>query len=148
MMTRFPVAKTSAGSVRGIDVDGVKRFLGIPYGGPTGGGNRLLPPQPVVPWSGTRSAYGYGCIAPQSFTGPGHPFAALIDWDLHPGTMSEDCLNLNVWTPGVADNARGPVLVYFHGGGHSQGSGNHALYIGDRLARFGDVVVVTVNHRL
>jgi para-nitrobenzyl esterase len=148
MMTRFPVASTASGLVRGIDVDGIKRFLGIPYAAPTSGANRFLPPQPAVPWTGTRETYGYGSIAPQSFTGPGHPFAALIDWDLHPGRMSEDCLNLNIWTPGVADGARRPVLVYLHGGGHSQGSGNHALYTGDRLSRFGDVVVVTVNHRL
>lgn len=148
MMTRFPTTTIDSGRIRGIDVDGIKRFLGIPYGAPTGGANRFLPPRLPAAWTGTREAYGYADLAPQSFTGPDHPFALLIDWDLHPGGMSEDCLNLNVWTPGVADGAKRPVLLYLHGGGHSQGSGNHALYTGDRLARFGDVVVVTLNHRL
>jgi para-nitrobenzyl esterase len=147
-MTLFPIAKTENGLLRGVDIDGIKRFLGIPYGAPTGGANRFRPPRAPVAWAATRDAYGYGPIAPQSFTGPGNPFTNLIDWDLHPGQMSEDCLNLNVWTPGLADNGSRPVVVYLHGGGHSQGSGNHALYTGDRLARFGDVVVVTVNHRL
>lgn len=147
-MTYFPLATTTTGRVRGVEVDGIKRFLGIPYGAATGGPHRFLPPQAPAPWHGTRNAYGYGAIAPQFFTGPRHPFAALIDWDLMPGDMSEDCLHLNVWSPGIADGRARPVLVYFHGGGHSQGCGNHALYTGDRLARFGDVVVVTVNHRL
>ena len=74
----------------------------------------------------------------------------MIMWDRHvgPGGMGEDCLNLNVWTPGVGDGAKRPVLVSFHGGGFATGSGNSPVYDGAQLARFGDVVVVTVNHRL
>jgi para-nitrobenzyl esterase len=144
----FVVAETTAGKVRGICVDGVNQFRGVPYGAPTSGRYRFMPPAPVRPWAGVRNAYAYGEITPQPYSTPTHPFGQLIDFDLHVGAMGEDCLNLNVWTPGLADNARRPVLVYFHGGGLSAGSANHDLYVGDRLARFADVVVVTVNHRL
>lgn len=140
--------ETAAGKLRGIDIDGIKQFRGIPYGAPTGGSNRFMPPKPVVPWAGIRDAYGYGEISPQPFSSPTHAFGNLIDFDLHVGDMGDDCLNLNIWTPGVADGANKPVLVYYHGGGLSTGSGNHDLYNGDRLARYADVVVVTVNHRL
>jgi para-nitrobenzyl esterase len=143
----FATVETDVGKIRGVDIDGIKQFRGVPYGAPTGGRNRFRPPQQVRPWSGVRDAYGYGAICPQPYSTPAHPFGALIDFDLHVGAMSEDCLNLNVWTPGLSGGKR-PVLVYFHGGGMNTGSGNHDLYIGDRLARFGDVVVVTVNHRL
>jgi para-nitrobenzyl esterase len=72
----------------------------------------------------------------------------LIGWDKQPGEISEDCLVLNVWTPGIGDGGKRPVMVSFHGGGFTSGTGNSAGYVGDPLARFGDVVVVTVNHRL
>lgn len=143
----YRVADTAAGKLRGIEVDGVFQFRGVPYGASTAGANRFMPPRPVAPWSGIRDAYGYGEITPQPYASPSHPFGNLIDFDLHAGAMGEDCLNLNVWTPGL-DGKKRPVLVYFHGGGLSTGSGNHDLYVGDRLARYADVVVVTVNHRL
>ena len=74
----------------------------------------------------------------------------MIAWDRHvgPGGMGEDCLNLNIWTPSVNDHAKRPVLVSFHGGGWATGSGNGPMYDGAQMARLGDVVVVTVNHRL
>jgi para-nitrobenzyl esterase len=72
----------------------------------------------------------------------------MIHWDYQPGGMGEDCLVLNVWTPGLKDGAKRPVLVSFHGGGFATGSGNALGFDGAQLARFGDVVVVTVNHRL
>jgi para-nitrobenzyl esterase len=144
----FVTVETTAGKVRGITVDGVSQFRGVPYGASTAGRNRFMPPAPVASWSGIRDAYGYGAITPQPYSKPSHPFGLLIDFDLHVGAMSEDCLNLNVWTPGVNDGGKRPVLVYYHGGGLSAGSANHDLYVGDRLARFGNVVVITVNHRL
>lgn len=112
----YVTAETTAGRARGISIGGIRRFQGVPYGALTGGRNRFMPPQPVAPWSGVRNATGYGPIAPQPFSDPAHPFGLLIDWDLQPGPMSEDCLNLNLWTPGL-DGAKRPVLVYFHGAG-------------------------------
>lgn len=144
----FVVADTTAGKIRGVAVDGINQFRGVPYGATTAGRYRFMPPAPVAPWSGIRDAYGYGEITPQPYSAPTHPFGSLIDFDLHVGAMGEDCLNLNVWTPGLKDKAKRPVLVYYHGGGMSSGSANHDLYIGDRLARYADVVVITVNHRL
>lgn len=144
----FTIAETNAGKIRGVEVDGIKQFRGVPYGASTAGRNRFMPPRPVAPWSGVHNAYAYGEITPQGFSTPNHPFGNLIDYDLHVGAMGEDCLNLNLWTPGLNDGKKRPVLVYYHGGGMNSASANHDLYVGDRLARYGDVVVVTVNHRL
>ena len=96
-----------------------------------------------------REAIGYGQISPQTVADLRGEYAQMIMWDRHvgPGGMGEDCLNLNVWTPGV-DDAKRAVMVSFHGGGWHTGSGNGPMYDGANLARFGDVVVVTVNHRL
>jgi para-nitrobenzyl esterase len=148
-MAVFVETDTTNGRIRGLNVAGIKTFRGIPYGGSTAGKNRFKPPTPVASWAGTRLALNYGEIAPQNVADPTRPFNTLLDWDYQPGSgMGEDCLNLNVWTPNVGDNGKRPVLVYFHGGGFTRGSANHPLFAGDRLARFGDVVVVTVNHRL
>jgi len=144
----FVTAETAAGLVRGLTVGGIRQFRGIPYGAPTGGRNRFRAPQDPQAWSGVRDAFGYGDICPQGFTDPAHPFGLLIDWDLQPGGMSEDCLNLNIWTPGLRDGGDRPILLYLHGGGFNTGSANHYCFIGDRLARYGDAVVITVNHRL
>jgi para-nitrobenzyl esterase len=96
-----------------------------------------------------REAFAYGQISPQTPADLASDYAQMIMWDRHvgPGGLGEDVLNLNVWTPGV-DHARRPVLVSFHGGGWQTGSGNGPMYDGANLARMGDVVVVTVNHRL
>jgi para-nitrobenzyl esterase len=142
------LAETSAGWVRGTRTNGVSAFLGIPYGAPTGGANRFLPPQPAASWRGVRNTTAYGHIAPQPLPSAGLDYALLIDWINQPGGQDEDCLVLNVWTPQTGGHVRRPVLVSFHGGGFSTGSGNHAGFNGDPLARFGDVVVVSVNHRL
>lgn len=143
----FVRAKTRAGDISGIEVDGIKQFRGVPYGASTAGANRFLAPKPPEAWTGVRPCYGFGNISPQAFSAPLHPFGRLIEFDLHAGGMGEDCLNLNIWTPAL-DDAKRPVIVYFHGGGYTAGSANHDLYEGDSLARFGDAVVVTVNHRL
>jgi para-nitrobenzyl esterase len=145
---QWVTAETAYGKVRGIDIGGIKQFRGLPYGASTGGKHRFLPPRDPAPWTGTRVAYGYGDVCPQAFSDPQHPFGLLIDFDLHVAAMSEDCLNLNIWTPGLNDGAKRPVVVYFHGGGLSSGTGNHSLYVGERLARYADLVVITVNHRL
>lgn len=126
-----PVAETRYGRVRGVRERGVLVFRGVRYGADTAPRRfrRALPPQP---WTGIADATRYGPAAPQ--TKADEP-------------TSEDCLFLNVWTPAL-DAGRRPVMVYLHGGAHSHGSGSDSLYDGVNLVRRGDVVVVTLNHRL
>jgi para-nitrobenzyl esterase len=131
-----PEVQLDAGRVRGAWADGIAVFRGIPYGADTAT-TRFGPPQPVARWSGVRAALDFGPVAPR------HPAGG----EAVGLATAEDCLNLNVWTP-APDAGRRPVLVYFHGGAYAHGTVNHALYDGARLAARGDVVVVTVNHRL
>jgi len=147
---RFFDVETSNGVVRGMANTGIKIFRGIPYGADTGGKNRFMPPKKPAPWAGVRNSIGYGPISPQGISTFQSDYGQMIQWDKHVGTggMSEDCLSLNVWTPGVNDSAKRAVLVSFHGGGWSTGSGNGPMYDGGQLSLLGDVVVVTVNHRL
>jgi para-nitrobenzyl esterase len=144
----FPVVETAQGKVRGLAAGGVKKFKGIRYGGATSGANRFMPPTPPPSWTGLRDAYAYGQIAPELPNSRENAYAGLIMFDIQPGGMGEDCLVLNIWTPGVNDGAKRPVLVHLHGGGFYGGSGNSPGYDGEALARFGDCVVVTLNHRL
>lgn len=146
----FPVIETRYGKVQGIANGAIKEFKGIPYGAPTSGRARWMPPRPPQPWAGVLDCIGYRPICPQTPADLRVDYAMLIQWDRHVGVggMGEDVLSLNVWTPGVGDGAKRPVLVSFHGGGWETGSGNAPGYDGAQLARFGDVVVVTVNHRL
>jgi para-nitrobenzyl esterase len=130
--TSHPVVRTTYGAVRGLVDGGVNVFRGIRYGADTRP-RRFMPPLPPERWEGVRDAFEYGRAAPQ---------------DRASGTISEDCLFLNVWTPGLDDGGKRPVLFYVHGGAYAHGSGSSPLYDGRRLARRGDVVVVTVNHRL
>jgi para-nitrobenzyl esterase len=95
-----------------------------------------------------RDALGFGQVSPQTPADPRSEYAQLIGWGKQPGGMGEDCLVLNVWTPGLADGAKRTVMLSIHGGGFVSGSGGTPGYDGDALSRFGDVVVVTVNHRL
>jgi para-nitrobenzyl esterase len=127
--------ETSVGRVAGIEVDGVRVFRSIPFAQ----AERFAPPARPTPWSGVRSAVEPGPVAPQnpSVLGP------LIGVDLR--TASEDCLTLNVWTPGPG---RRPVMVWIHGGAFVMGAGSQPIYDGAQLARRGDVVVVTLNYRL
>jgi para-nitrobenzyl esterase len=144
----FHVVETNSGKVQGIANAGIKEFKGIPYGASTGGKNRFMPPQKPTPWAGVRECFGHGQICPQTPANLHSEYGMMIQWDQQSGGMGEDCLVLNVWTPGVNGGAKRAVLVSFHGGGFATGSGNAPGYDGAQLALFGDVVVVTVNHRL
>jgi para-nitrobenzyl esterase len=136
------LVETAHGKVRGDVFRGISIFRGLPYGASTAGARRFLPPVPPPAWSGVRASVDYGETAPQV---PGR----LAEGGLpgRPAQMGEDCLCLNVWTP-AADTGKRPVMVWLHGGGFEAGSGSSMLYDGTRLVRRGDVVVVTVNHRL
>ncbi len=139
-----PVATTNTGQVRGATDGGTHVFKGIPYGASTGGEGRFRPPAAPAPWSGVRDALAFAPMCPQVIRSLPEIFSSwTFDKD-----MSEDCLALNVWTPALADGAKRPVMVWFHGGDFSSLSGSRNVFDGTRLARKGDVVVVTVNHRL
>ena len=144
----FPEVDTAQGRVRGMAAGGVNMFKGIRYGGNTAGKNRFMPPTPPPTWTGVRDAYEYGQIAPQMPNSRLNDYGGLIMFDIQPGGMGEDCLVLNIWTPTLDRNAKRPVLVHIHGGGFYGGSGNSPGFDGEALARFGDCVVVTINHRL
>jgi para-nitrobenzyl esterase len=144
----FWEVETTSGKVQGIANTGIKEFKGIPYGAPTGGKNRFMPPRKPAAWTGVRECLAHGQICPQTIADLRSDYGMMIQWDLQPGGMGEDCLTLNVWTPSVNDGQKRAVLVSFHGGGFATGSGNAPGFDGAQLARFGDVVVVTVNHRL
>lgn len=149
---RFVLAETSFGKVRGTDVEGIKVFKAIPYGATTTGRNRFMPPARPKPWAGVREALDYGPSAPQRNpndpeAGARAPSVPLIG-NLSDRPESEDCLILNVWTPGLKDNRKRPVMFWCHGGGFTSGSGSSRGYDGTNLCRRGDVVVVTINHRL
>jgi para-nitrobenzyl esterase len=131
------VAETSAGRVRGVSVNGVKVFKGIPYGDTTAGKNRFMPPVKPVKWGGVRDALEYGHSAPQ--TDP---------VQLGAPQHGEDCLVLNVFTPDLGGGSKRPVLVWLHGGGFKHGSGSGQGSNGVNLAHNHDVVLVSINHRL
>ena len=142
------VVETTSGKVRGLVVDGIRVFKGIPYGGTTAGKNRFMPPTKPAKWTGIRDATNFGHIAPQTTASGRIDYVKLIHWLDQPGGQGEDCLVLNVWTPVIKDNVKRPVLVSLHGGGFTTGSGGAPGFNGQPLARYGDVVVVTINHRL
>lgn len=137
-----PVAATTTGRIRGFLDNGISVFKGVPYGADTSS-RRFQPPVPPEPWTDVRDAFQFGHSAPQA-KGAGN---TLFPRDESP-SMSEDCLALNLWTPALRDRGRRPVMVWFHPGGYSSMTSNAALYDGVRLCRRGNVVVVTVNHRL
>ena len=138
------VADTARGRVRGVANEGIKTFKGIPYGAPTDGGNRFREPKQAVPWKGIRDALSYGPRCPQDSLPTPSPAAVWTD----DSPMSEDCLYLNIWTPALRDHRKRPVMVWFHGGGFASGSGGSPVCDGTNLAKKGDVVVVSLNHRL
>ncbi len=149
-----PIVTTSKGKVKGETRNGVAIFRGIPYGAPTDGENRFKKPEPAPPWEGVLDCTINGPIAVQNgmsisgapglgdyFSG-GHPELFGVADE----KQGENCLVLNVLTPGV-DRKERPVLVYIHGGGFDTGSGTLTLGA-DKLAKEEDLVIVGVNHRL
>ena len=145
------------GNVRGCDRAGIYTFKGIPYGAPTGGASRFQPPAKPAPWRGIRSTLTYGPICPVGIDvrsgGDNRPHGDEDSFLLYRGanhtSSAEDCLRLNVWTPGLSGTSKRPVMVWLHGGGFTAGSGHDLLsYDGENLARRGDVMVITNNHRL
>jgi para-nitrobenzyl esterase len=144
-----PVVETAPGKLRGRLLAGIYSFKGIPYGASTAGRRRFMPPEPPLPWSDVREALAYATRARQL---PNRPKRRpVLETLLGPADTlpeSEDCLTLNVWTPGVGDGGKRPVMVWLHGGAFGYGSGNREVTDGSNLARRGNVVVVSVNHRL
>ena len=136
--------ETAAGNVRGTLNRGIHSFKGIPYGASTAGANRFMPPMKPQPWTGVRDATRFGHQAPQNMR-----FTDVLAPQADPSEgFDEDCLVLNVWTPGVNDGRKRPVMFWIHGGGFAQESGSWPWIDGAALARRGDVVVITINHRL
>ena len=140
------VASTNSGKVRALNDDGIMAFKGVRYGADTST-TRFAAPAKPAPWTGIADAAEYGNSCPQTPIGSGG--GLFLSWRPDPSpALDEDCLFLNVWTPALRDGSKRPVMVWFHGGGFSSGDGSSTAYIGTRLAKRGDVVVVTVNHRL
>ncbi len=145
------IVETTSGKVCGTFERHVHTFKGVPYGASTAGKRRFLPPVPPQPWPGIRYTTDYGPVAPQ--------LGALVDAAQAAEDerimgirrhlpASEDCLVLNIWTPGVGDSIKRPVMMWLHGRGFSSGAGSEHGYNGSELAKRGDIVVVTINHRL
>ena len=142
------IAQTQYGKVQGYMSRDVYTFLGVRYGASTEGANRFMPPKEPEPWEGVMPALVYGYCAPQNDPNYANNAGVWRDhWNY--SNLSEDCLFLNVWTKGLADGKKRPVMVWFHGGGYAAGNGiEQDGYHGENLARYGDIVFVSVNHRL
>ncbi|MDR1874260.1 MAG: carboxylesterase family protein [Synergistaceae bacterium] len=138
-----PVVQAKGGKLRGYMNDEIFVFAGIKYAT----SERFGLPRPVEPWEGVVSAQTYGPIAPIArMTKVGDD---EFVWPHRYWPQDENCQYLNVWTQKLDPNAKKPVMVFFHGGGYTNGSAIEAwAYDGTNLSRYGDVVVVTVNHRL
>ena len=143
------VAKTQYGYVKGYILHGTYTYLGIPYGKTTEGEGRFLPAQAPTAWTDTLPTVFYGASAPQFTEGKyANNYYTFSDhWNYY--DVGEDCLKLNVWTQGLADGKKRPVLFWIHGGGFTNGNGiEQDGYHGENFSRYGDVVFVSVNHRL
>jgi para-nitrobenzyl esterase len=146
-----PVAMTRGGKIKGYVDNGIHVFKGVPYGDDTAT-RRFMAPLPAKPWTGVRECLSWGLQAPKPAAAPRQvgngKGPVVLAPPSPPNPMSEDCLNLSVWTPGLQDGGKRPVMVWFHGGGYAAGSGNSPGSDGVRLCKRGNVVVVSVNHRL
>ncbi len=136
------IASTIYGKIEGEDQGELCVFKGVPFAASTAGTRRWDPPQKPAAWTGVRDARRFGPVAPQNPVLISALTAMVVE-----GEQSEDCLYLNLWTPGV-DRKRRPVMVWIHGGAFAIGAGSQAIYDGSTLARRGDAVVVTINYRL
>jgi para-nitrobenzyl esterase len=142
------VASTEYGKVRGFILRDIYQFLGIPYGADTSGKNRFMPPQKPASWTDIKPCVWWGNTAPQIMEKRySNQYASFVDhWNYD--DVSEDCLKLNVWTPAV-DAKKRPVIVWLHGGGFTNGNAiEQDGYHGENLSRMGNVVFVSINHRL
>ena len=141
------VVQVEGGTLQGYIRNGIYTYHGVPYAY----AERFMPPVKFPEWEGIRMAVTYGAVSPQGTSQaedafPGHWY--WPHWEPRNYAQSEHCQNLNVWTPGLDGNKR-PVMVWLHGGAYSGGaSAGEDVYDGENLARTGDVVVVSVNHRL
>jgi para-nitrobenzyl esterase len=137
------IVNTKAGDLEGVIKNGLYLFKGIPYAAPPIGSLRWMPPRPVKSWSGVRPAKDFGPIAPQNLM----PMELVGAPSFEGQPQSEDCLYLNIWTPGL-DDARRPVFLWIHGGAFIIGAGTESFLEDGALARRGDIVVVSINYRL
>jgi para-nitrobenzyl esterase len=137
------IVKTKSGRVDGQYQDGLYVFKGIPYAAPPISDLRWLPPNPVKKWDGVRPARKYGAISPQTVMAIAIPGSPSFEGQ----PQSEDCLFLNIWTPGL-DDSRRPVIFWIHGGAFIIGAGSESFLDSGVLARRGDIVVVSINYRL
>ncbi|MFF3142868.1 carboxylesterase/lipase family protein, partial [Streptomyces sp. NPDC057927] len=135
------VVRTHAGAVRGRREDGLTVFRGIPFAEPPVGEARFAAPRPVAAWDGTRDAFAFGPPPPQESGFQGR--TGVID-----APMGDDWLTVNVWTPDPDPAARRPVMVWIYGGAYKLGHSGSPGYDARRIARDGDLVVVTLNYRL
>ena len=137
-----PIVQTKAGKLRGFILDGTYIFHGIKYAN----AKRFRQPTPVEPWEGVKDALAYGYVCPLlKQDEPNNE--VMIPHRYWP--MDENCQYLNIWTQSVDSGAKKPVMVWLHGGGFAAGSSiEQVAYDGENLSRYGDVVVVTLNHRL
>jgi para-nitrobenzyl esterase len=134
------IAATRHGLLEGVFERNLYVFKGVPYAAPPVGEMRWMPPRPFESWSGVRPAKEYGTVAPQNVM-------PMMGLEQAPEPQSEDCLFLNVYTPGL-DDARRPVMVWIHGGAFCMGSGSMLMYSTGNLAINNDIVLVTLNYRL
>lgn len=140
---------TTNGKVKGYILRGIHHYLGIPYGADTSGPNRFMPPQKPTPWTEVFPAVWWGNTAPQNMENRyANKYGTFRDhWNYD--DVSENCLTINVFTPGVNDGQKRPVMFWIHGGGFTNGNGiEHDGYNGENLARLGNVVFCSINHRL
>lgn len=143
-----PIADTVYGKLRGRTEAGIHVFRGVRYGASTEGKNRFQAPRKPAPWTGVKDAINWGNVAPQAFNNGNWDYTNSVQWAIKPGGLGEDCLVLNVYTPGLKDGGKRAVMLSIHGGGYTSGTGHNPVFDGKSLAKMGNVVVVTINHRL
>ena len=142
------IVETATGRVRGYAREGIYIYKGIPYGEVAEHG-RFRPAEKPKPWSGVRSSMHYGRVCPQGPRGSWDEDEESWLFCFDGGVQGEECLRINIWTPGINDHKKRPVMVWLHGGGFISGSSQElSAYDGERLSRRGDVVLVSLNHRL